>query len=247
MNKLVLLVISIALPAFAEPRDVRRILAENGFKPDVKIEGDVIGYPEPSILAWQLGRPDDDEWRYEFDPLPTIFTFLSGAQAQGLAGILSDRMIYNPRLGGKLCGGFHADVAIRIPGSEASLYVLLCFTCNEIRLLQRGAVVASADMDRGRNRLLQFLRDTFPKNKRFTELKLDSPVTLTHDWTKDLLEWSKTMIPDDPLLKRVLALKPDEISQDDLEELDARCNAREREMQQADRRRNGSTTPAPAR
>ena len=42
---------------------------------------------------------------------------------------------------------------------------------------------------------------------------------------KEVVDFASYTIPDDPLLKRLSALKPEEISEDDLEELDDRCTA----------------------
>jgi hypothetical protein len=102
-------------------------------------------------------------------------------------------------------------------------------------------------MDRGRNRLLTFLRSAFPKNRHFKKLPLSERRELERNWTKDVLDWAQTIIPDDPLLKHVLTLDPKDVLEDDLEELDIRCTAqmdkwseeeaeqRKKEEQKADR------------
>ncbi len=214
------------LSASAAPRDVRRILSDNGFLPDAKIEGLVIGYAEPSMTTVPIGgRGDKLVFLTEFDPLPNVSTKLTDKQARQFAALLADRKTYSPSLGGKACGGFHTDVAIRIPGGTGGLYALLCFTCNQIQLLQHGTSLAIADTDRGRDSLLEFVRSLFPDNEYLKKLPLLSPEEKREDWTKDVPEWARTVIPDDPLLKRVSTLKPEEISMDDLEELDIRATA----------------------
>jgi hypothetical protein len=225
LNGYVPILLLIALPAFAAPRDVRRVLAENQFLPNAKLEGPVIGYPEPTMISWAHGDQEKPIFISEFDPLPNISTTLPTKQAQQLATILADRQTYNASLGGKLCGGFHADVAIRIPGDTGGIYILLCFTCNQIRLQQHGVSIAFADMDRGRNRLLTFLRSTFPTNKRFKKLPLSKRQELERNWTMEVLECAQTIIPADPLLKHLLTLDPKDVPEDDLEELDIRCTA----------------------
>jgi hypothetical protein len=234
VKRLVPVLLLAALPVFAAPRDVRRVLAENGFVPNTKTEGAVVGYPEPNMISWPHGDRENPIFISEFDPLPSVSKTLSAKQAQQLATILADRQTYNASLGGKLCGDFHADVAIRIPGDTGSIYVLLCFTCDQISLQQHGVSVAFADMDRGRNKLLVFLRSIFPSNKNFKRLPLSKPEELARDWTKDVLEWARTTIPDDPLLKHLLTLDAKNITEDDLEELDIRCNAQMNKWKEED-------------
>jgi hypothetical protein len=225
VNHIVFTLLLLALPLVAAPRDVRRVFADNGFLPSAKVEGPVIGYPEPTMASWPHGDREKPIFISEFDPLPSVSTTLTSKQAQQLATILADRHTYNASLGGKACGGFHADVAIRIPGDTGGIYILLCFTCNQISLQQHGVSVAFADMDRGRNRLLTFLRSTFPTNKHFKKLPLSERQELERNWTKDVLEWAQAIIPDDPMLKHALTLDPKDVPEDELEELDIRCTA----------------------
>ena len=225
VNPLVFTLLMLALPAFAAPRDVRSVLSKNGFTSEANLQGRVTAYPEPSLQSWPIGDQANRIFVTEFDPPPTNPKPLTEKQARQLASILGDRHTYSPSLGGKACGGFHADIAIRVPGEMGGLYILLCFTCNQISLRQYGQSAAFADMDRGRNRLLLFLRSILPDNKRFKELRLYKPEELERHTAKDVLEWAKTMIPDDPLLKHALTLKLEEIAEDDLEELDIRATA----------------------
>jgi len=195
-----------------------------------KLEGPFVGYPEPSIVSWPVGDPDDPIFFSEFDPFPTVFKKLTGKEAGELAAILQDKQTYSLSEGGKLCVGFHADVAIAIPSEWGHLYILVCFTCDEIQLQKHGSIVAAGDIalgqnGAGRNRLLEFMRSAFPKTKEFKKFTLAPQAGLNSFNPKQFLEFAETIIPDDPLLKHLLTLKPEEISDDNWEELDVRCTA----------------------
>ena len=213
-----------AASASAAPKDVRRILAENGFAPEKKFESPVTGYPEPSLRSWPVAKQGDEfVFVTILDPPPSVSTTLTAVQAKELAAILADLGTYNSSLGGKLCV-FHTDIAIRVPHDSGGLYLLLCFSCNQIRLLHHGLIVADAEIDRGRNRLLELIRPIFPSSKTIQELRA-STSRKNGDWTKDALERARITIPDDPLLKQVMTLKAGEVRLEDLEELDARATA----------------------
>jgi len=218
----------LAIPALAAPKDVRRVLKEHGFIPE-QVRGDIVAYPEPSMTTRLVGEAPKEMDVTEFDPLPTVSKKLTKKQSTELAGILADPKTYIPRmLGDKLCGMFHADVAIRIPddaGGAGSAYILLCFTCNQIRIIQHTQGIGFADIDRGRNRLVLFLRSVWPDDQRFQNLRLYQPKDLEGVMVKDQLDLAAAILPDDPLVKKALAMKPEEVSDEDLEEIDVRCVA----------------------
>lgn len=232
MNRLLpclLPLLLLAVPALASPKDVRRVLKEHGFIPE-QVWGEIVAYPEPSMTTRLVGEAPKEMAVTEFDPLPTVSKKLTKKQSAELAGILADPRTYSPYMGGKLCGMFHADVAIRIPddaGGAGSAYLLLCFTCNQIRVIQHTQGLGFADIDRGRNRLLLFLRAVFPQDKRIQELKLYTVKDHHEPSVREQLDYAREVIPDDPLVKQLLARKPEEVSEEDLEEIDSRCMAEE--------------------
>jgi hypothetical protein len=244
MNRLLRFLSSLLLlsvTVFAAPKDVRRVLKERGFTPE-NVRGPIVMYPEPEMTTHYIPKPPDEISVTEFDPLPKVSKELTAKQSAELAGILADSKTYIPQaLGEKLCMGFHADVAIRISAGEGggSAYILLCFTCNQIRIIEHTQGIGFADIDRGRNRLLLFLQSVFPKDKQIRKLELYKPVEGIVISARELLDAAQTIIPDDPLLQRLLALKPGEVSDEDLEEIDARCVA------ESERYRREGPTEAP--
>ena len=69
---------------------------------------------------------------YDF-PLP-----LSTAESAELRRLLTNKSTYERLTDGKLCGGFHPDYSIAWRRGEQVFYVLICFGCQEFRLLGAG-------------------------------------------------------------------------------------------------------------
>lgn len=182
-------------------RTIRRVLAENGFVPEGKFEEPSMAFSEPSMTGWPHAVGDKTFFVTTFDPPPSRLVTLSKEQAMKFATILADRKSYNISFGGKACV-FHADVAIRVPGDDAGIYIVICFGCDQLLLVQHGVVLAKTDIDRGSNRLLELMRSILPESTNLKERELDDPKESEQTvYAAEVLDWAKRCIPDDPLFK----------------------------------------------
>jgi hypothetical protein len=76
-------------------------------------------------------RQITDQWFYS---VPEDFRYKHIVKLQRLLGI----GLLQPWREGKVCGGFHADFAVAVTGSQTTIYVLFCFGCHEARIIREG-------------------------------------------------------------------------------------------------------------
>ena len=78
---------------------------------------------------------------------------------------LLDEGLFQPWREGKLGGGFHADYVIGVPRPKDTLYVLVCFECQEARIVREGSPFAADP------RSPDFRLTTGLNSKNFEELR----------------------------------------------------------------------------
>ena len=71
---------------------------------------------------------------------------LSGGFRQIVHDLFTDKRTFTPYGGPKLCGGYHADFAIRFDDDGRQHWFLVCFGCHEILCFTNGAELIS-DID----------------------------------------------------------------------------------------------------
>lgn len=71
-------------------------------------------------------------------PLYQAPLVVEGPDRRGLLAILNDPASYRPFSGEKRCGGFHPDYAVEWPVEGKARTLLICFGCDEVKLVAAG-------------------------------------------------------------------------------------------------------------
>jgi hypothetical protein len=88
----------------------------------------------------------------------------SAADAARLRELLSAESTFEPWSGEKKCGGFHPDWAVEIGTGDAASRALVCFGCEEIKLLKGGSEERFDVADAAEKALVQVL-GAYRKNR----------------------------------------------------------------------------------
>lgn len=66
---------------------------------------------------------------------------------------------------------FEPGVAVRFTGPSGTIDVLLCFSCDELKILRNGRIVGGEDFDNARPRLLAIVKRLFPDDAAIQSLQ----------------------------------------------------------------------------
>lgn len=89
---------------------------------------------------------------------------VSGSSATSLLALMLDADLFTYYSGGKFCGGFHPDVAIKAD----SIVIQVCFGCHEMKIIEEGAEYP-VDMKDGTKELLKKAFASFRRHRPVSE------------------------------------------------------------------------------
>lgn len=139
---------------------------------------------------------------------------LTPEQVKRLVTLLHGPRTYMPDLM-KACAPSY-EIGVGLVSTKGYTELLFCLSCAEMIALD-GANMYGINIDQGHNAFLDFFREVFPRNEALKALhRSEKEDVLT---AETAVEWAEDCIPNDPLLKKVKAMKPDEQTFEVLEEL----------------------------
>jgi hypothetical protein len=139
---------------------------------------------------------------------------LNKEQIIQLLKVLENRRTYMPDFI-KLCVPSY-EVGVTLTSTTSQMEIRFCLMCDMMSIVTEsdGLIV---HVDRGHNELLEFFQSVFPKNETLRGVIPNEKKELLR--AEDAIGWAEDYIPKDTLLKRVKAMKPEEVSDEILEEL----------------------------
>ena len=160
-----------------------------------------------------------------YRPLSIEEIALTQEQIASLLTILADRKTYVPDML-KACSPNY-ELGVTLVSTHGYTEILFCLGCDMIFVATRdGEKCFGADIDRGHNVLLDFFRVLYPKNEALLRIRPNKPEEQFS--AKIAIKHAEMFNPDDPLLKRVKAMKPEEQTDEILEQLAANATTAQR-------------------
>jgi hypothetical protein len=139
---------------------------------------------------------------------------LTPEQVKKFVGLLHGPRTYMPDFV-KLCAPSR-EVGVALVSTKGYTEIHLCLMCDEMWVLD-GANIYAINTDQGHNAFLDFFREAFPGNEALKAVhRSEKEEVLT---AETAIEWAEDCIPNDPLLKKVKAMKPEEQTFEVLEAL----------------------------
>ena len=165
-------------------------------------------------------------------PLSASETHLSPAEVKELVSLLHGNRTYMPDCYNACIPSY--ELGVTLVSSKGYTEVLFCLSCDAILVLD-GTGFYPINAGRSHNAILRFFQQAFPRDATLAKLKPQKKeVELDPNW---VIGWARENIPEDPLLKRVMGMKPEERTFEVLEELTNKATFRAR----------GGRDPAPPR
>jgi hypothetical protein len=218
MAKLIsLFLLFLAQVSLAASDAVRKVLVEKGLVPEAA--------SEIRATAFMIGGNDPTKgWSVRPSSMEEIS--LTEGQIRQILTTLNDRHTYVPDMV-KACIPSY-ELGITFASVRGYTELLFCLTCDSL-IIQDGTSSHRIDFDRGHNDFLRFFRKLYPRNKELKLLTFNDPKKVFT--AEDVMAWAETCIPGDPLLLRVKAMKPEDQTDEILQELATKATATYRQLQ----------------
>ena len=204
--------------ASATPAEVRKSLVDRGLTPAA-----VSAIRATAFLVDHNSKKHiPDGVLFSYRPLAAEEIALTEDQTTQILTLLADRLTYVPDLI-KACAPSY-ELGITFASTEGYTEILFCLGCDKLLLATNdGRRRVIADIDRGHNELLRIFRGLYPQNVALQRIQPSNPEKQFS--AKIAIEWAEICIPDDPLLKRIRAMKPEEQTDELVEELATKATA----------------------